>query len=225
MLILNAKIRKNVGKRVKSLRKNGILPATLYGPKTKNLALEINSKEFEKILKEVGETAFLTLQIEGQKKKYEVLVKEIQRESLSEKPIHVDFYQPPLKEKISTIVPLLFEGESPAIKEMSGTLVKNFSEIEIKSFPRDIPKEIKVDISILKTFEDKILVENLELPKGIEILRDKKDIVAFISPPEKIEEEKRPAEEVKEKVEEVKEEIGEVKQKAEEVKKGDEKKS
>ena len=206
MLTINAKIRKNLRKKVKSLRKKGTLPAILYGPKTKNTLLEIDLKEFEKVESEAGESSFISLKIEGKRKDYQVLIKEVQRESMTGKPIHVDFYQPSLKEKITTIIPLSFGGEAPAVKELEGTLVKNFFEVEIHSLPRDIPKEIKVDISKLKNFEDKILVEDLKLPKGVEILRNKKDIIAFVSPPEKIEEEKKPAEEVKEKVEEVEKE-------------------
>ncbi len=195
MLVLSAKIRKEFGKKVKSLRKKGILPAILYGPKVKNVPLEVDLKEFEKVFKKVGETGFLILKIEGRKKNYQVLIKEIERDPLTEKPLHVDFYQPSLKEKITTIVPLSFVGQSLAIKELKGTLVKNFSEVEIRSFPKDIPKEIEVDISKLRTFEDRILIEDLKLPKGVEILRDKKEIVAFVSPPEKGEEEKKPIEE------------------------------
>jgi large subunit ribosomal protein L25 len=202
MLILNAKIRKDFGEKVKNLRKKGILPAVLYGPRIKNFSLEINSKEFEKVFKNVGETGFISLKIEGKKRKYEVLIKEIQRDPLTQEPTHVDFYQPSLKEKITTLVPLSFVGESLAVKELKGTLVKNFSEVEIKSFPKNIPKEIEVDLSKLKTFEDKILVKDIKLPKGVEILRDKKDIVAFVSPPEKFEEVKKPKEEG-----EIKEEI------------------
>lgn len=206
MLILNAKIRESLGKKARSLRKKGFLPAILYGPKIKDMLLSIELKEFEKIEKEVGESSFLSLKIEGKKKSYQVLIKEIQREPLTGKPIHVDFYQPSLKEKIETIVPLSFKGEALAVKELGGTLVKNFSEVEIRSLPRDIPKEITVDISKLKTFEDRILVEDIKLPKGVEILRNKKDIVAFVAQPEKIEEEKKPTEEVKVKAEDIKKE-------------------
>lgn len=206
MTILKAKIRKDFKRKVKTLRKKGILPAILYGSKIKNLPLEIDLKEFEKAEKEAGESSFISLKIEGKKKNYQVLIKEVQREPMTGKPIHVDFYQPSLKEKITTAIPLSFEREAPAVKELGGTLVKNFLEIEIRSLAKDIPKEIKVDVSKLKTFEDKILVEDLKLPKGVEILRNKKDIVAFVSPPEKIEEEKKPTEEVKEKTEETKRE-------------------
>jgi large subunit ribosomal protein L25 len=163
-------------------------------------------KEFEKIYKKVGESKFFPLKIEGKRKKYEVLIKEIQRDPLTGKPTHVDFYQPPLKEKIETKIPLIFEGTSKAIKELGGILVKNISEVEIKALPKDLPKEIKVDIGSLKTFNDRILIRDLKLPKGVKALRKPEEIVAFVSPPEKVEELEKPIEEKVEKIEEKTEE-------------------
>jgi large subunit ribosomal protein L25 len=133
--------------------------------------------------------------------KYLVLIQEIQRDPLTEEPIHVDFFQPSLKEKIEIKIPLVFEGEAPAVKETGGTLVKNISELEIKALPQNLPKEIRVNVETLRTFEDKILIRDLKLPEGIEVLRNPEEIVASVTPPEKIEEEL--AKPVEEKVEEV----------------------
>lgn len=202
MFSLSAKIRKISGKKVKSLRQKGLLPAVLYGPKTKNLNLEVNSKEFEKIYQKAGESSLISLEIEG--KKFSVLIHEIQQDPLTQKPIHIDFYQPSLKEKIEAKVPLVFEGEAPAIKELGGTLVKNISELEVKAFPQDLPKEIRVNIEKLKTFEDSILISDLILPEGVEILRNPEEIIAQVLPPERVEEElQKPPEEKIENIERV----------------------
>jgi large subunit ribosomal protein L25 len=107
------------------------------------------------------------------------------------------------------MVPLIFEGESKAVKELGGTLVKNISEIKVKALPLNLPKEIKVNIEKLKTFEDEIFVSDLKLPEGVKILKNPKEIVAFVAPPEKVEEElAKPVEEkvVVEKVAEKKKE-------------------
>lgn len=202
MLTLSAKIRKEVGKKVKALRKRDVLPAVLYGPGIKNLNLEINLKEFEKVFKVAGESSLISLEIE--KKKTPVLIQEVQRDPLTEKPIHVDFYQPSLKEKIEARIPLVFEGEAPAVKELGGTLIKNIPEIEVKALPQNLPHQIKVDISQLKTLEDNILISDLILPEGVEVLRNPEEIVASVSPPEKVEEELvKPIEEKVEEVERV----------------------
>jgi len=234
MLILTAKIRKELGKKVKSLRKEGILPAVLYGHKIKNLNLELDLKEFEKIYKEAGESSLITLviakgkdeaeasspslKVEGEKQKFLVLIHDIQFDHLTQKLIHIDFYQPELKEEVEVTVPLIFEGEAAAVKDLGGTLVKNISEVEVKALPQNLPHEIKVDIGNLKTFEDNILIKDLIVSKEVKILKEPEEIVAKVTRPEKVEEElEKPVEEKgveevekvekKPKEEEIKEEI------------------
>lgn len=206
MLILSAKIRQDLGKKVKSLRKKEILPAVLYGPKIKNLNLGIDLKEFENVYKEAGESSLISLDIEGQKQKFLVLIHEIQKDPLTEKPIHVDFYQPLLEEEIEVAVPIILEGTSLAVKELGGTLVKNISEIKVKAKPQNLPHEIKVNIEKLKTFDDNIKILDLRVPEGVKILGELKEIIVFVSPPEKVEEELvKPIEEKVEEVEKVEE--------------------
>jgi len=204
MLTLSSKIRKEVGKKVKSLRQQGILPAVLYGHKIKNLNLELDLKEFEKIYSKVGESSLISLNIEGEKQKFLVLIHDIQFDHLTEKPIHIDFYQPELKKEVEVTVPLIFEGEAPAVKDLGGTLVKNISEVEVKALPQNLPHEIKVDIGNLKTFEDNILIKDLIVSKEVKILKEPEEIVAKVTRPEKVEEElEKPVEEKVEEVEKV----------------------
>jgi len=220
MLTLSSKIRKEVGKKVKSLRQQGILPAVLYGHKIKNLNLELDLKEFEKIYKEAGESSLITLviakgkdeaeasslslNVEEKKQKFLVLIHDIQFDHLTEKPIHIDFYQPELKEEVEVTVPLIFEGEAPAVKDLGGTLVKNISEVEVKALPQNLSHEIKVDIGNLKTFEDNILIKDLIVSKEVKILKEPEEIVAAVARPEKVEEElEKPVEEKVEEVEKV----------------------
>lgn len=208
MLSFSAKIRKDLGKKVKTLRKKGVIPAVLYGPEIKNLPLEVDLKEFEKIYKEAGESSLVSLEVERKKKRFQVLIHDVERDPLTLKPLHVDFYQPKLKEKVEATVPLVFEGKSKAVEEMKGTLVKNISEVEVKALPRDLPKEIKVNIESLKTFEDNILISDLELSETVEVLKDPGEVVALVAPPEKVEEElEKPIEEKIEEVEKVEEKV------------------
>jgi large subunit ribosomal protein L25 len=201
-----AEKRKLGRKNLQLLRKKGFIPAILYGPEiSTSIPLQLDKKEFEKILKKMEGSSMLELNLEG--KKYSVLIKEIQRDPISDEILHIDFFQPSLKEEIETKVPLVFEGVTPAVKELGGTLVKNISEIEIKCLAKDLPKEIKVDISKLKTFEDAILVKDLKVPQKVKILRNPNDILAFVAPPEKVEEElTKPVEEKIEEVEVIKKE-------------------
>lgn len=221
MLTLSAKIRKDIGKKLNFLRKEGKIPAIIYGPAIKSLPLEINRQEFEKVFGKAGESSLISLLIESETKKRLVLIHEVQKEPLKSEIIHVDFYQPSLKEKVETTVPLVFEGEARAVKELGGTLVKNIKEIEVKALPQDLPHEIKVNVQELKTFDDKILIKDLKIPKEVEVLRDFDEIVALVSPPEKVEEEL--AEAIEEKVEAV-ERIEEKEEKTEQEKKKEENK-
>jgi len=225
MLSISAKIRKELGKKVKSLREKGVLPAVLYGHKIKNLNLELDLKEFEKIYKEAGESSLIKLEVKNQKSKTElpkeakvkkrtessspvdeflVLIHDIQFDHLTQKLIHIDFYQPELKEEVEVTVPLIFEGEAAAVKDLGGTLVKNISEVEVKALPQNLPHEIKVDIGNLKTFEDNILIKDLIVLKEVKILKGPEEIVAKVTQPEKVEEElEKPVEEKVEEVEKV----------------------
>ncbi len=206
MLTLSAKIRKELGKKVKTLRKKGVLPGILYGPEIKKaLPLELDCKAFEKVYREAGESSLISLEVE--KDKFLVLIHDLKMDPLEEKPIHIDFYQPRLDKEAEVTIPIIFEGESMAVKELGGTLVKSISELEVKALPQKLPHEIKVDIGSLKTFEDHISVKDLKLPEGVKILKDLEEIIASVSPLEKIEEELvKPIEEKVEEVEKVEKE-------------------
>ena len=203
MIKIKAKERK---KAVKTLRKEGILPGILYGPKIKNIPIEVNFKEFNDAYKKSGESTLVSLEMEGSKK-YLVLIYEVEVDPLSNEIIHADFYQPILTKKVEAMVPLVFEGESLAVKDLGGTLVKDIQELEVKALPQELPHEIRVDISLLKTFEDEILVKDLKIEKGVEILKEEDEVVANVQPPQKIEEElEKPVEEKVEEVEKIEKE-------------------
>ncbi len=215
MISLNAKIRKTLGEKVRNLREKGLIPAVLYGPKIENTPLEIDFKDFEKVYREAGESSLISLEVE--KKKFLVLIHAIKLDPLSQKVIHVDFYQPKLDEEITANVPLVFEGEAPAVKELGGTFVRNIHEIEVRALPQNLPHEIRINADKLKTFEDSILVKDLIIPKEVKILKDPEETVAFVAEPEKVEEElEKPVEEKVEEVEKVEE--GKEKEKTEEEK-------
>jgi len=212
MLNLKAKKRELAGEKVKKLRRQGILPGVLYGPKIENISIELDLKEFEKIYKEAGESSLISLQVvpsknSGQGKEFSVLIHEVKKDPLKGNIIHVDFYQPILTEEVEASVPIVFEGEALAVKELGGTLIKEIQELEVKALPQNLPHEIKVNVERLKSFEDEILIKDLKLPQGVKIDREPNEIVAIVVPPEKVEEElEKPIEEKVEEVEEVEKE-------------------
>ena len=197
-LQLKAKKREIFGRKTKCLRAENLLPAILYGPKIKNTPLVLDYKSFEKVWKQAGESSLINLEVEGDKKKYLVLIHDIQQDPLTDKIIHVDLYQPDLEKKVTAWVPLVIIGEAPAVKNLGGTLVRNLDEVEVRALPKDLPHEIKVDVSNLKEIHDEVLIEDLQIPDNVEILKNPKEVVVTVAPPERVEEELVEEEEVKE---------------------------
>lgn len=189
MISLSVKTRKELGKKTRVIRGLGKIPAVVYGPGAKNASIEVDEKEFRKVLKVAGESSLIELSVEGEKEKKSVLVHEIQKDPVSDTIIHIDFLQPSLSETVEVKIPLVFEGTAPAEKDLGGTLVKNVLEIEVKALPQNLPHEIKVNVDSLKTFENHILVKDLVLPKEVEVLKNPDEVVVVVLPPQKVEEE------------------------------------
>jgi len=201
MIKLAAKIRKEEGRRTNSLRRSDRIPAVVYGNKIKNISLDVDYKDFERVLKEAGESSLIELNIEGEKEKKSVLVHDLQRDAITDKVIHIDFFQASLTEEVEVKVPLVFEGISLAVKDLGGTLVKNISELTVKALAQNLPHEIKVSIESLKNFGDHILVKDLVLPKDVKTMVKPEEIIVSVVELAKVEEEL--AKEIEEKVEDV----------------------
>jgi len=200
MIELKVKIREKFGRKTKELRKKGVIPAVLYGAEIENIPLSVEEKEFNRVFREAGESSLVKLKIEGKKLKNpepEVLIHEIQRDPLTGRIIHIDFYHPSLRKEVEAEIPLVFEGVPKACKDLGGTLVKEIQTIEVRGLARNLPREIKVNTEKLKTFEDRILVSDLQVPEGVKILREPEEIVALVTPPQEEEEEREAIEEEK----------------------------
>ena len=196
MLTLNAKIRTEQGRKTEELRREGVVPAVLYGPGIENKNLAVAAKELSDLLRRAGKTSLISLKIEGESNDFMILINDFSIDPINNKIVHADLYQPNLKKEIEAEVPLVFEGEALAVKDLGGTLVKNFDEITVKALPADLPREIKVDISCLKTFDDVIEVKDLPIKSNVELLKNPEEIVALVIEAEQIEEElSRPIEE------------------------------
>ncbi|OGY42045.1 MAG: hypothetical protein A2Y67_03110 [Candidatus Buchananbacteria bacterium RBG_13_39_9] len=195
---IKARTREIKGKKVKKLREQDLIPAVLYGHGIENQNLTVNSLEFKKLFDQTGESKLIDLQI-NDKKPVKILIHDIQFNPLKNEIDHIDFYQIKEGEKITTEIELEFVGESPAVKELAGVLVKNYDAVEIECLPSDLEKmdKIEVDLSGLKTFEDTIHIKDLKVPSGVKIMVEPEEVVALITQiqEEKIEEIK-PIEEV-----------------------------
>lgn len=175
--------RELIGKSLQSLRERGILPAVIYGHDFETMPIEVQAKDFEKAYQQAGESSLVYVNLDGQA--LPAIIYEAVRDAITDKFIHADFYKVNLKEKIAAAVQLVFTGESPAVKDLAGILVKNINEIEVEALPQDLPHEIVVDISSLQLINSHLQIKDLILPAGVEIKDKEKmeEIVALVQEP------------------------------------------
>lgn len=203
ILQLNAQVRGLKGRKVNQLRQKGVIPSVVYGSGVKDsVNLSIDYKEFERIYSQGGENTLVGLRVD-ENQAYNVLIHAVDKDPVSDKYIHADFYAVNMSEKIQTMIPLKFEGVSDVIKNLGGVLIKSKDQLEVESLPGDLPSEIIIDISRLKTFEDVIRVKDIALSGNVVILNESDEAIATIAPPRSEEELKALDEAVEEKVEDV----------------------
>ena len=186
---LEAKVRKVTGRKVKILRKEGLIPANIYGKKIKSQAVQVKALDFKKAYKEAGETGLISLKVQAEKGKGEdraVLVSGVQFNPLTDAVVHVDFRQVDLKEKVTAAVPVELMGESPAQKGGIGTVVQYIDEIEVEALPTDLPEKFEIDASGLAEVDQAVFVSDLKYNKAkVEVKNDPKEIIVKIEPPQK----------------------------------------
>lgn len=187
---------------VPAIRRSGNIPAILYGHGIDPQNLEVDSRKFQKLFTGAGYTTMLTLSVEGGAD-HPVFIRDVQIHPLKSTITHIDFYKVRMDEAIKAKVPLKFIGESPAVKLLSGVLVRNMDELEVEALPKDLPHDIEVDISSLVDFEKALHVKDIKLPEGVVTHRDGEEMIALVQPPRSEAELEALSEEVKEDVENV----------------------
>lgn len=181
MLILNAEKRETFGKKLKEERKHGRMPAVIYGRGKKTIPLFLDLKTFSKIWKEAGKSTILRLKNSDNNFEENVLIQQVDWDPVRDTPIHADFYAVDMDKPITAAISLVFTGESSAEKNLGGVLIKVMHELEAEALPKDLPKNLKVDISVLKNFGDQIAIKDIKLPKGVKLAAEPEEIVALIS--------------------------------------------
>ncbi len=206
-----------VGKKVKKLRKEGILPLNIYGKEIKSVSLKANALEFQKFYGQHGETSLVDIMIKGEKKPRTVLMKNPQFDPITDEIIHLDIHEVSLKDKVTANIPIEVVGESPIAETGEGIQVQVLDEVEVEALPTDLPEKFVVDALNLKKLGDAITVADLEVNKDkIEIKANPDQIILQLE---------EPREEEPEIVEEVApEEVPATQQKAETEEKSEEKK-
>ena len=190
-LNLTAQERDITTQEAKVLRQSGFIPACIYGKKMEHRNISVPYNEFAKVYKKAGESAIISLDFG--KEHMDVLVHVVDKDPVRDDFIHIDFHAITKGEKITTHIPVETTGVSPAVKDLSGTLVINIHEIEVRCLPQDLVNEITVDISEIKELGEAIHVSELKLPASIEVLTPEDLPVVTVHAPHKAEEEAAPA--------------------------------
>lgn len=168
---LTAATRANLGRQAKKVRTEGNIPAVMYGPGIEPKTIQLGSSEFQKLYRAAGSSSLVDVTVDGATP-VKVLIQEVQLNPLTMRPQHVDLRQIRMDEELTVDVPLVFEGEAPAVKELAGTLVHAYDALTVTCLPANLPHEITIDLGKLKTFDDTITVADLALPKGVTVVED-----------------------------------------------------
>lgn len=179
--ILQAKYRTELGRKVKPLRRGGFLPAVVYGEGVPSKSITVSYKDFEKVYREAGESTIVDLDVDG--KQFNVLIQDIARDPIRGDLVHADFYAVRMDKVLRTKVPLAFIGESPAVKNEGGVLVKVVQEIEVEALPKDLPREIRVDVSQLAALESRIKIQDLTILQGVKLIGDPDEVLVIVEKP------------------------------------------
>ena len=195
-IVLKANQRKVLGKQVKALRREGKLPAVIYGHHINPISIELDLRNTSHSLTGLAPSALVTVDVEGTQ--HRVLVREKQRNKITGILLHVDFLAVSMTEKLRSQVYIEITGLAPAIKDFDGVLVTGMDEVEVECLPQDLPERIMADVSGLLKIGDGIYVRDLAIPEGVKILGEPDTMVALIAAQAAVEEEVAPvvAEEV-----------------------------
>jgi large subunit ribosomal protein L25 len=181
-VVLKASPRSVTGKQVRRLRREGLLPAVLYGHKFEPMAISLNAHDTALALSGLSQSALVTIELDG--KEYPALVRERQKNYIRNEFIHIDFQVVSRTEKLRTNVSIDLHGVSPAVKDFNGVVVSGVTQVEVECLPQDLPERIVLDITKLVNIGDGIYVRDLVLPEGVTIHQPPEEMIVMISAPE-----------------------------------------
>jgi large subunit ribosomal protein L25 len=179
---LAAEHRVVLGKKVAALRRDGKLPAVVYGPGRPSEAIQLEVHEFAHIRKHVGRNALLDLTI-GTSRAVPVLLHGVHEHPVSRLPLHADFFLVTMTEELTIDVPVQLVGESPAVEKLGGTLLHQHEAVHVRALPADLPSFLELDITGLDNFEAALHAGDLRLPRGVTLLTDPGELIARVAPP------------------------------------------
>jgi large subunit ribosomal protein L25 len=178
--MLSLKVEKRLGEeKPAGLRRAGVLPAVLYGKKEASTPIKLPESDFIRVFKKAGESMVITLELGA--KKHEALIMDVDKDPVSERVRHADFYVIEAGQKVRIKIPLEFNGISPAVKDLGCTLIKVLHEIEVEAEPKHLPHMLTVDIASLVTLESRIMAKDIKLPDSVALITGPEEVVASVA--------------------------------------------
>ena len=196
METLNLKLspRTITGKKVRMLRREGIIPVHLFGKGSPSQALQINVGALRKVLPQAGTNVPIMVEVEGEKGGDTCFIREVQRHPITSEFLHVDFLSVDVSQVITVEVPVILDGNAPAVENMGGILLQIVQTLPVKALPLEVPVSFRLDVSILDDFEKSLRVSDIAVANNVSILRAVEEMIARVVPP-RIEEEEVESEE------------------------------
>ena len=185
---LTVRPREVLGKKVAQLRRAGILPANIYGHGLPSVAVQLAAEDLEKTLRAATANEVLDVKVEGERNTRPAVIHRVQRNPLTGGPLHAEFYQVSLREKMRADVPLVVTGRSEAVETYNGVLVTGIEALHVEALPLDIPTHVEVEISTLNELEAAIHVRDLQVPANVTVLNDPDVVVVKVASPSVTEE-------------------------------------
>lgn len=194
---LSARPRTVLGKKVKRLRRDGIIPANIYGHNVESTAIEVPQVEIRRVIRAAGHTGIVSIALDGERAPRSVIIRTIQRQFTTGNVLHVDFQQVSMTEKMTVRIPVVLTGRAP-ISDEGGLVMQALDHVEVECLPGDIPAHFEADISGMTETTSQVLARDLALPANVTLLSDGTLLIASVTSetPEEAPEEAVAAEEV-----------------------------
>ena len=173
--------REITGKKVNVMRRQGITPANLFGQGIDSMALQVDNKQLKQTLARAGKTDLISLQISGSKTPTMVIIREVQKNPLTDELLHVNFYKVKMTEKLKADIPIAFVGEAPALKKIATSLLHLIDSLSVEALPDILPHKLEIDLSMLEETNQAIFVKDITVAEGITILSNPEQMIVKVT--------------------------------------------
>ena len=179
---LSAAAREVHGKAVKNLRRQGIVPAVVFGHDVASNSIQVDAHEFELLRRRTGRNTLLDLSLDG-KKAVPVLVHQVQEHPVTRHTLHIDLLVVKMTEELTVEVPIVLTGESTAVERMGGVLLQLRNTVQVRALPDHLPQSVELDITPLEDFDHVLHVSDIGVPSDVTLLTDATEPVARVQAP------------------------------------------